>query len=674
MYPHQKLDWSAARLEARLAEAPDDREARLELGRIYLSRGLYHGGGEASCSAALAVARRIMQDDAESADALIIAGTALVGMDRPESAQKYLDEAMKQDATRADLHMALGAMYRGQGDRTTALKHLELAVRGAPGSWEAHLLLGRTLSEVARRTGENRLVEKAQYHMVQALKLTPPTDLLHPLMRDLGLLCLQTGRWAEAEKLFVRLRENPKYATLARKYLGQVAFGFGKYKNAIQHYRHYLDEHGDDAGTLAQVGLAYLNLGELDKAREACERALLLDPHLMVARHTIGCTFLEEKLPAEAIRVFKDTLHDHPEDMPAYLELVRTRRQLGDVAWLQKALIAEVSNHDRLPFGAGESAPRAFTRKRIHILVDELRAIGPSSVTAVMSAIDLCDDEALRFSLWEAACTMASGHVADQVASRLREAGRSFSLALARNALAAAASIPEPALTAGLNVTLEDVQRAAVERRGNATDLNAHRRAIEAEREHARAYQAVLLLAIASRRSRGARALLEAWSGQADPELGVAVNAAKMMFGEADAGRALMKRAQEKGTTPILERLLTSVTPPALRVEPRPVSEGKDVHCSACGRTNGGECTHLMAGTRAVLCNVCVSAILPQRRTIPAPDHASCDLCGRTHFEARGLYRYMGAAKRQVDVCGECLELSSGLLEREEVEKFLATW
>ena len=34
MYPHQKLDWSASRIEARLADHPDDTAARLELARV----------------------------------------------------------------------------------------------------------------------------------------------------------------------------------------------------------------------------------------------------------------------------------------------------------------------------------------------------------------------------------------------------------------------------------------------------------------------------------------------------------------------------------------------------------------------------------------------------------------------------------------------------------------
>jgi tetratricopeptide (TPR) repeat protein len=668
MYPHQKLDWSAGRLEARLAEHPEDVQARLELARICLSRGLYHGGGEAQCAQALQHARKVLQDDPASVSAMVVAGAALVGMDRPEAAQRYLDEAVRMDADRADLHLALGAMYRGLGDRHQAIRHLETACRAAPDAWEVHLLLGRTLAERARQVGGSRLVERSQYHLVMALKLDPSPDLLAPLMRDLGLSCLQTGRYAEAEKLFVRLRENPKYSAHARKYLGQVAFALGKYKNAIQHYRHYLDAHGEDANALAQVGMAYLQLGELARAREYNHKALLLSPDHLPARHALGCTLLEEGQVAEAVKVFKETLEDHPEDLASYLELARTRRRAGDHVWLQKALAAEVGGYDRLPIVGGDGSPRGLTRRRIAILLDELRAVGPSSVSPVLGAIDMTEDEGLRFTLWEAACALTQGAVADEVSARLREPGKSYSVALGRSALAAAAVLPEPALTAGLNVTMEDIQRAAVDRRGGAADLVAHRRNVEAEREVARGYQALLLLAIASRRSRSARGLLASWGASADAELQVAVLAGQVMCGDGDSTRALVRRAQERGAGPTVERLLAHVSPPSQRTEPRPVGADRDVHCSACGRT-GGEATHLMAGTRAVLCDICTGEIVKNRRSLAAPDDATCHLCGRTHFESRGLYRHAG-----IDVCADCIDLSMGLLEREEVDRFLAAW
>ena len=672
MYPHQKLEWSQARIEERLATQADDVQARLELARICLSRSLYHGGGEALAAQALLHARRVVHDDPHSAEGHVIAGAALVASDRADAAQKFLDEAIRISPERGDLHLALGALYRAQRDLHLAIKHLENACRADPTAWEAHLLLGRTLSERARQVGNARLVERAQYHLVQALRLEPSPDLLPPLMRDLGLLCLQTGRFDDAEKLFVRLRQHPRFGTQARKYLGQVAFALGKYKNAIQHDRQYLEGiaaagQGEDTAVLAQIGLAYFQLGELARAREAITRALTIDADLLVARHALGCILVEEGQAADAIRCFRDTLRDNPGHMPSYVELVRTRRRSGDVSWLHKALAAEVGEFDKLPPTGGAGAPRTVARQRIDALLEELRALGPSSVPAVLGSLDLSDDEALRFALWESACALVAGHVADEVGVRLRDPGKSFSVALARNALAAAAYVPEPALTSGLHVTLEDIQRAAVDRRGNAVDLTAHRRAVDSERETARAWQAILLLAIATRRSRSARQLFASWGTGVDAELAVAVHAAQAMCGEPEASKLLHRRAQERGAATVVDRLLARVMPAEKRSDPQAISGG-EARCSSCGR-GAAEVTHHLTGTHAIVCDRCVEQVVVNRRSLVAGDDAGCRLCGRSHFEARGLWRLNG-----IDICAHCVDLSVGLRERHEVDAFLQTW
>lgn len=672
MYPHATLDWNAARLEARLAEHPDEVPTRIELARICLSRGLFHGQSDVQLPIALQHAKKVLTEDPQSVDGLVVAGAALVAMDRAESARRYLDEATRLQPDRADLHLALGAMYRSQGDRHLAIRHLETSVRLASDAWEPHLLLGRVLGERAREISETRLIERSQYHLVQALRIAPPADLLQPLMLDLGITCLQTQRYAEAEKLFVRLKEHQKYAAVARKYLGQVAFALGKYKNAIQHYRSYCESHGEEANVLAQMGLGYLHLRELARARDHCSRALLLDPDHLGARHALACTLIEEGHVTEAMKVLKTTLADNPGDAASYLELVRLRRRLQDYPWLQRALQSEVEGFDRLPITGGEGAPRVITRRRIAILLEELRAVGPSSITAVLAAIDTLEDEGLRFFLWEEACALAGGHVADEVASQLRDPGRSYSVGLARNALAAAAWLPEPALTAGLNVTVEDIQRQTVERRGNQTDIQAHRRAVDQERDVARAHQALLLLAIATRRSRAARQLLAVWGKDADPDLQVAVLAAQLICGEADSQRALLRRGQERGAAHLVERLIALVQPSSRLSVPQTVRAADanhgQVHCSSCGRT-GAECTHLLSGTQAVLCDLCVQEVAKDRRKFKSSDDALCHLCGRTQMETRGVYRV-----NSVDVCADCMDTSLGVIEREEVEKFLREW
>ena len=485
LFPHAKLDWSISRLHSDLSARPEDGEVRIELARCVISRGLMHGGGEAACNEALALGRKVLQDDPTSVDALVVCGLSLLGMERTEAAFKYLAQALSIEEDRADLRFALGMLEQQQGELGGAVRHLESACRLAPEAWETHLYLGRSLMALARsRDLAGRLVERAQYHLVRALQLEPTPDQNPGVLKDIGVCCMLTGRFRDAERFFIRLRENSDHAGTARYYLGQVAYALGKYNNAIQHFRQFMREDPDSTEVLARMAMCWFQLGDLNRAREACNQALLVDPEHLEARYALGCTLLEEGDPSEAVRIFRETLKDHPGHMGTYVELVRTRRLSQETAWLMGALEGEVGAFDRLPPG-GEVDARGLTRQRIQAVLDELKEVGPSVIPAILAAIDRTQDEALRFQLWEAACGLVMAAVADAASSRLREPGRHFGLGLGLEALSAAPAIPEPVLTSGLGLSEEDLKRAAVDRHEAAADVGGHRKNLEHERKRA---------------------------------------------------------------------------------------------------------------------------------------------------------------------------------------------
>jgi tetratricopeptide (TPR) repeat protein len=665
--PHAKLDWTISKLSETVESEPDNLDARLELCRCFLSRGWIHEGGEADCSTALAMARRVLQDDPTSVAALVVAGASLVGMDRPEAAEKYLNQAIAVEPDRADLNLALGALSAQLGEPGRAVRFYEVACRAAAESWETHLLLGRALLALSRLQDGRRLVERASYHFVRAMRLDPPPDQHPRILRDMGICCMTTGRTKEAQRFFIRLRENPDHAAIAKFHLGQVAYEAGKYNNAIQHFRAYLRERPDDSDVLARMALAWFQMGEFSRAREACNKALMVDPGHLQARYALGCTLLEEGDPAEATKVFRETLKDHPQHMPTYIEMVRTRRHTQDSSWLVSALEAEVGTFDRLPPGGSVDA-RSVTRQRIGTILEELRDVGPSMLGTVLSAIDRTQDEGLRFQLWEAACTMVLGAVADAASSRLREPANSYGPALGLEALSAAAVLPEAVLTAGLKLEEADLKKAAVDRHGPAADVSSHRDNIATERKRARAYQALLLLAIGVRRSTSGKSLLARWAVDADSDLAAAAWAGLAMYGEPIATAKLAETAIDKGATIQVEKLLSYVIPPTKISIPSKIEKSESTRCSTCGRASS-EVGYLMSGSSAVVCDRCVIQVGQHRKSLLAAEHATCTLCSRTAFEARGVYSYNG-----IEICSECLDLSLGQLEREEVDKFLAAW
>ena len=143
VFPHaEKTDWTISKLEERISADSEDLDARLELSQTLLSRG--------GCTAAVrrtaafrSLARRVLQEDPTSVTALVVAGMALVCMERVDAAEKYLAQAHGAESERADTSACARGAGTLRGDHGTAVRHLETACRllsrgRRTSSWAAH--------------------------------------------------------------------------------------------------------------------------------------------------------------------------------------------------------------------------------------------------------------------------------------------------------------------------------------------------------------------------------------------------------------------------------------------------------------------------------------------------------------------------------------------------------
>jgi tetratricopeptide (TPR) repeat protein len=675
MLPHDKLDWTLSRLERHLEGQPDDTAARTDLAVAALSRAWFHDGGEMWFNRALTEARRVLHHDPASARALVVAGAALAGLDRREPAARYLDEAVRAAPENPLARLALAELHLHRGERHQAVRELEFACREAPDAWEPHARLGLLLRGRAETLGHPpRVLERAQFHLVRAVELGPSAAWRPRLLLELALACLQTGRLSDAHKLLARLQDHADFRARARYHLGIVAMHMGKYKNAVLSLRQHLQSHGDNPHVHARIATCYLHLGEVTKAREACNRALALDPGHLDARWTLGCALLEEDRLEEAVRLFREILRDAPQHTPAFAELVRIRRDARDAGWLGQALRTEVDLFDRLPLeaegpGGATVQPRAATRRRIRLLVAALTEVAEDPVSDLLDAVGLTTDEGLRAELWEAALEALGQQHAHQALRWLQDPGRWFGVDRGHEVLAVAPALPETALKRGLQLSEEDLQRAAVDRHGPARDVGTHRRRVESERDAARAWQALLLLALADRGSDTARSLLLRWTAEADEALATAARTGLALMGDDHALAALRRQAVPAGAGTAVDALTAALAPADDLGMPRPVSDDEDLTCATCGRRSG-EVDHMMAGRDLAVCDRCLGTIARRRAELVTDDPTlRCALTGRGLVESRELYVFQG-----VPIAAEVVDRSLGLAEREAVDRFLAGW
>lgn len=688
MFPHDKLDWNLSRLDKRLHDGETEASVRLQFAAGCISKARFHGGGEALYHEALNAARRVLHHEPGQPEAVVLAALALVLLDRAEPAERYLEEARRTASEDPRLAMALGERALQRGELEEAAAAFERCVRLAGESWEAHLLLGRTLARLSReRESVPRRMEHAQYHLVRALQLgaTQISASHHEhaaALYDLALLCLRTGRHGDAQRLFLRLVDFDDWRAEARYHLGRVASRMGKHKKAILYFRQHLEEAREErADVWARIGEAYLHEGDPVKAREACHRALALDAHDLEARWILGSALLEEGQPAEAVRALREILELAPDHHEAFAELVRLRTQDGDVRWLRQALRSETAVYDRLPTHAFRAQvspqsrnkpqavidPRAATRGRIQVLLRGLGRVDPEVTTAALECLDLTTDEGLRFLLWESALDLLARRRAADLVTTLDHAGLRFGAAAGRDALALAHLLPEDALTRGLAISEDDLRKAAVDRHGPAADVTAHRQNIAAERQQARAWQSLLLLAIAGKKSPSARNLLVRWATDADPDLGTAARTGLAMAGDPDAVATLRQSLPDRQ----LEHLLKHATQAGTaHTGPEPATlftDRDDLVCATCGR-RGGQVGHMIAGKGVAVCNTCMSVVHERRAELTSRDpEVVCALTGATLLDAEAIYVFQG-----VPISSNAVDMSVGHDEREVIAAWLA--
>ncbi len=679
MFLHDKLDWHLSRLEKQ-AQGTADGELRLQLARALLAKAWFHGGGDAALHEALAQARKVLHRDATDAGGLVAAALALVLLDRGEAADRYLQDAAIPAADDALLHLTRAERALQQGAADVAEEAFSVACRLSPDAWEPHARLGLLLANLVTAPGTpRRRIEHAKYHLVRALQLGAITSVAPSLQHALALLCLRTHRMADAQRLLNRLLDHDGWRAEARYHLGRVAARSDRHKKAILLFRQHLTELGEErAEVWTRIGESYLHLGEPAHAREACHRALALHEDDLGARWVLGSALVAEGAVDEAQRVFRDILERAPDHHDAFAELVRLRTIAGDVRWLRQALRSETAVYDRLPHEAtridpqtGRAVPidpRATTRSRIDVLLRGLGRVDPSVTATVVAALDLTTDEGLRFRLWEGALDLLARRRTAEVIDQLAHPGRHYGAAAGRDVLTLAHQLTEAQLVAGLSVQEEDLRRAAVERHGPADDVTQHRRNIALEREEARAWQAMLLLAIASHPGASARNLLVRWASDADSELGLAAQAGLAMMGDADAATFLRQLAGEHALDHLAQRALAPRV--ATRdIEPaRLVSDDDDLVCATCGR-RGTQVAHMLVGHDTAVCSVCLATIGERAEELRTRDPGTtCLLTGASLLDADAIYVYQGVA-----VSNGCVDQSVGHDEREAVDAFLAS-
>jgi tetratricopeptide (TPR) repeat protein len=256
----------------------------------------------------------------ESAAARDLLGVALSGQGRFEEAEQQFSRATQLAPDLLPAREHLGRLLLQQGRAEQALNELRAAARLGP--LERDLTLW--LADVELSQGNDSQAE------VQLRSLAERFQSVRALL-ELARLHARRGqsqRSAEAVQRALDIAPNSEEVLTAR---ARVSLSVQAPVLAIEALRALTRMHPTVAEHTSLLGVALLQIGELDGAIEALQRSLELEPNRPRTLIALGSTFSSQKRFEEAKAMLRRSLQLDPENTEALAVLAEAEEGLGQV-------------------------------------------------------------------------------------------------------------------------------------------------------------------------------------------------------------------------------------------------------------------------------------------------------------------------------------------------------
>lgn len=287
-----------------------------------------------------------------------------------DGAQQALEQAIALKRNDGQIHHDLGIVYFRQRNLVKASEHLGAAVKQQPGSavflldfasclavledWEG---AKNALTEATRVAPDGALPyirlalaafhnqdeEAAVANLRAALERAPNSA---PLEFELGSIYYQTGKNEAALDYYARAAARMASNALANYNVGTMNLTLANFADAERNLTRAVEHASGDRSLLldamTNLGIAYFNARQPQKATEMFEKVLELDPDNVWGHINLGVGRARQNNAAEAIAHFQRAIQLQPEAFEAHLNLGLLYSEEGEfdkaLASLQTAL------------------------------------------------------------------------------------------------------------------------------------------------------------------------------------------------------------------------------------------------------------------------------------------------------------------------------------------------
>ncbi len=225
-------------------------ELKLTLGAVYHSLG--------SISDAYNLFNEILSADPENKDALYWMARIYLDQKDFKPAMAYFRKLWQLDRKSHKALAGLGDIALARSKHVAARQYYRQADRAKPDDESILLGLARIYVVMDDRVHAREIVDRA-------LRLFPENSFFYLIQLYLEE---KEGKQSEQFKILQKLCEkNPNAQEIYIK-IGEFLRGHGFYRQAVRHYRIYLNQYPRNPAAYLALGLVYLDMGEMEIARE----------------------------------------------------------------------------------------------------------------------------------------------------------------------------------------------------------------------------------------------------------------------------------------------------------------------------------------------------------------------------------------------------------------------
>jgi predicted O-linked N-acetylglucosamine transferase (SPINDLY family) len=225
--------------------------------------------------------RRVLEADANNADAHHLLGTLATEAGQLQTAIEHFTTAIRHDPSQAAFHVNLGEAHRRRGDVAQAIacnrRALQLDPRGA------HANLGQLYAQ----QGDARAAVECYRALV---RLSPDDPWASSL---LGQALVSLGRFDDAETWFRRAADLAPDDARAHYNLAAVLQAQSRWEEAAGRYQAALQRNPEHFEAHNNLGTVLQKLGATDEAEQHYRRALGIDPNSVAALNNLGALLVE---------------------------------------------------------------------------------------------------------------------------------------------------------------------------------------------------------------------------------------------------------------------------------------------------------------------------------------------------------------------------------------------